>query len=297
MSFVSLDGVELYYEVHGEGPPVVFIHGVSGTHLIWWQQIAELRHHFTCLIYDQRGFGRSRPTRPYDVGDGNLLYGDLCGLIEHVGLANDKLNFVGASLGTGPALHYAMEHKDQIDKLALLCGLGGIQTPLALAGTQERSSKMRARTDQLKSNPPPMTVANRRVPPVRSPGEIERFAVAYHPYGPIGEALHLDSPSLGFLYAEIMANTGAPPTIELRNCIQARPVTPQETATVDFPVSMVGGTEDALYPPAQLEEAATIFPKCKLTFFKGAGHAVYFERARRFNDLILDFLLNGHSND
>ena len=45
MSILKLNGVELYYELHGEGPPVVFIHGASGTHLTWWQQVAELRHH------------------------------------------------------------------------------------------------------------------------------------------------------------------------------------------------------------------------------------------------------------
>jgi 3-oxoadipate enol-lactonase len=285
LSFVNLDGVDLYYEVHGEGPAVVFIHGVSGTHLIWWQQIAELRHHFTCLIYDQRGFCRSRLRKPYNVADGHILYSDLCGLIEHVGLGKEKLSLVSASLGTGPALHYAMEHQEQIDKLALLCGVGGIQTPLTVAGSQEQSAKMKARREELKKRD--LMVGSRRVPPVRSPGEFERFAVAYHPYGPIGEALHLD---LGFLYAELMANTGAPPTIELRPCLQARPVSPKEASTVKFPLLMVGGTEDALYPPAQLEETASVFPQAKLEFFKGAGHAAYFERARRFNDLLVDFL-------
>ena len=61
MSMLKLDDVDLYYELHGEGPVVVFIHGASGTHLSWWQQIADMRHHFSCLIYDQRGYGRSRP--------------------------------------------------------------------------------------------------------------------------------------------------------------------------------------------------------------------------------------------
>lgn len=293
MSFLNLDGVDLYYEMHGEGPPVVFIHGASGTHLIWWQQIAELRHHFTCLIFDQRGFGRSRPTRPYDVGDGHLLYQDLSALIDHVGLGAEKLSIIGASLGTGPALHYAMRHRDRMDKLALVCGAGGVRTSLTVAGSNERSARMKARQEELAAVQP--SVGARRVPPVRSPGEFERFAVAYHAYGPVGEAMHLDSPSLGFLYAELMANTGAPATLDLRRCFDANPVTAQDAASVEFPVLVVGGSEDQLFPPAQLAEVASVFPHGRLNLFKGAGHAAYFERARRFNDVMIAFLRDGHA--
>ena len=49
---------------------------------------------------------------------------------------------------------------------------------------------------------------------IRSAGEMERFAVAYHPYGPVGEAMHLDFPALTFLYAEIMASSDGPPTAQ-----------------------------------------------------------------------------------
>ncbi len=54
---VSLGEFELYYEVHGEGPPVVFAHGAGGTHLSWWQQIPVLSEHFRCVTFDHRGFG------------------------------------------------------------------------------------------------------------------------------------------------------------------------------------------------------------------------------------------------
>lgn len=105
MTFLNSDGVDLYYEMHGQGPPVVFIHGASGTHLSWWQQIARMRHDFTCLIYDQRGYGRSQASAPYDCGDGRLLYSDLRNLIEHVGFGSEKISIIGASLGSAPALH------------------------------------------------------------------------------------------------------------------------------------------------------------------------------------------------
>ncbi len=295
MSFLKMNGVDLYYELHGEGPPVVFIHGASGMHLSWWQQIAHMRHHFSCLIYDQRGYGRSRPGEPYDFGDGNLLYNDLRALTEHV-FGGDKFSIVGASLGSAPALHYAMEHKARIDKLVLVCGVGGMVTPTMSAGWEQRYARMKARQAGLAPGQPQLGGATRRgrVPPIRSAGEFERFAVAYHPYGPVGATMHMDQPALTFLYAEIMALSGGPPTVETLPCFNSRPVTPEEAATVEFPVLVVGGSDDPLFPSPELEELGTLFPKGRTNLFKGAGHAAYYERANRFNDLVTDFLKHGH---
>lgn len=295
MSILKLPDVDLYYELHGEGPPVVFIHGASGTHLSWWQQIAHLRHHFSCLIYDQRGYGKSRPTASYDVGDGGILYRDMRSLIDHVGLG-DKFSIVGASLGTVAALHYAMEHQDRIDKLVLVCGVGGVTTPLITAGWEQRYARMAARQKGIATGQPQLGSATRlgRVPPIRSAGEFERFAVAYHPYGPVGATMHMDSPAETFLYAEIMAMSGGPPTIETLPCFKSRPVSEEEAAKVPFPVLVVGGSDDPLFPSPELEQLGTLFPKGRTNLFKGAGHAAYYERANRFNDLVTDFLKHGH---
>ena len=39
MPFLSLDGCDLYYELHGSGPALMFAHGLGGNHLTWWQQV------------------------------------------------------------------------------------------------------------------------------------------------------------------------------------------------------------------------------------------------------------------
>lgn len=289
MSILNVDGAELYYELHGEGPALVLIHGASGTHLSWWQQVAELRYHFSCLIYDLRGYGRSRPTGPYDAGDGNAHFHDLARLIEHVGF-REKVSVMGASLGSAPALHYAAEHPDRIDKLILCCGPGCVSTPLIQAGWEERKKRMLARYKQVDATESPLP---KGIPPVRSPGEKERFATAYHPYGPVGEAMHLDFPALTFLYAEIMASAGGPPTPSTFPVFSARPVTREEAAALKFPVLVIGGTEDPLFSVAELEEVAALFPNGRCNLFKGAGHLAFYERPRRFNDAVIRFLKGG----
>lgn len=290
MTTLAVDGAELYYELHGDGPPLVLIHGASGTHLSWWQQVAELRHHYSCLIYDLRGYGRSRPTGSYDPGDGMAHLRDLENLIANAGFGDRRVNIVGASLGTAPALHFAAEHPGRIDKLVLCCGPGCVSTPLIKAGWEARNRQMEARYKQVDRAASPLPPG---IPPVHSAGEKERFAAAYHPYGPVGEAMHLDFPALTFLYAEIMANAGGPPTPHTFPVFGTRPVTADEAAGLDFPLLVVGGTEDPLFSVAELQEVAGLFPRGRCEMFKGAGHLVYFERPRRFNDLVLAFLRDG----
>ena len=66
MPFLERDGARLYYETHGAGPALVFVHGLGGGHLSWWQQVPHFRDRYTCVIFDHRGFGLSTesPARP-----------------------------------------------------------------------------------------------------------------------------------------------------------------------------------------------------------------------------------------
>lgn len=287
MTFLTTADTELYYELHGDGPPLVFIHGASGTHLSWWQQVAEFRYTHSCLIYDLRGYGRSRPLGHFDPGDGHAHVRDLQALLDHVGWAQEKLHIVGASLGTAPALHFAADAPHRVSSLVLCCGPGCARTDKVEAGWQHRLERMSARYRQVDAQESPLPPG---VPRVRSSGEKERFAAAYHPYGPVGEAMHLDFPALTFLYAEIMASAGGPPTPAVFPVFWSRPVLGPEAAGLAFALLVIGGTEDPLFSVAELEEVARMFPQGRSEFFKGAGHLVYYERPRRFNDLVLGFL-------
>ena len=127
---VSLGDFDLYYEVHGEGPPVVFAHGVGGTHLSWWQQIPAMSDHFQCVTFDHRGFGYSR-----DVGDhpgSEAFIDDLHALLDHLGI--DRVGLIGQSMGGRTVLGFASAYPERVSAL-ILCDTtgGGIQTR-ALSG-------------------------------------------------------------------------------------------------------------------------------------------------------------------
>jgi non-heme chloroperoxidase len=108
MAFVTVgkenaEDVQLYYEDHGTGQPVVLIHGYPLNGRSWErQQRVLLAAGYRVINYDRRGFGlSSQPTIGYDY---DTFAADLNALLEH--LALQDVNLVGFSMGTGEVTRY-----------------------------------------------------------------------------------------------------------------------------------------------------------------------------------------------
>ena len=95
--------IELYYEDHGSGPPVVLIHGYPFSGASWEKQVpALLDAGYRVITYDRRGFGKSsQPTEGYNY---DTFAGDLHKLITHLKLQDVSL--VGFSMGGGEIARY-----------------------------------------------------------------------------------------------------------------------------------------------------------------------------------------------
>jgi non-heme chloroperoxidase len=108
MSFVKVGtensaDIEIYYEDHGAGQPVVLIHGYPLSGRAWDKQVpALLDAGHRVITYDRRGFGQSsQPTIGYDY---DTFAADLAALLEHLDLREAVL--VGHSMGTGEVTRY-----------------------------------------------------------------------------------------------------------------------------------------------------------------------------------------------
>lgn len=121
MQTVRTNDVETTYEDHGEGPPVVFIHGAILDRTQWQAQFDALADDYRTIAYDVRGHGhtgRSRPTS-YSV---ELLAADLDALIDELDLEQPVL--CGHSTGGCIAQVYAAQHPDKIAGLVLASTFG-----------------------------------------------------------------------------------------------------------------------------------------------------------------------------
>lgn len=112
---------DLYHEVYGEGPPVVFAHGAGGTHMSWWKQIPTFSQEFTCITYAQRGFGFSP-----DVRDGpgrGAFVEDLRSLLDTLGI--ERASLIGQSMGGRSVLGFAAAYPERVDALVMSSTTGG----------------------------------------------------------------------------------------------------------------------------------------------------------------------------
>ena len=80
MFATSADGAKIYYETHGSGPAVVFVHGSGGHHAAWWQQVPVFRDRYTVITLDLRGFGNSDSS--FDEYDSGGYPGDILGVLR-----------------------------------------------------------------------------------------------------------------------------------------------------------------------------------------------------------------------
>jgi pimeloyl-ACP methyl ester carboxylesterase len=118
MPRVSVNGVELYYEEHGDGLPVLGIHGTPSSAVLWEEAAAELAKICRCIIYDRRGFHRSDRPVPFVSVDLADHVDDAAALLD--ALSATPAVVVGRSTGGEIALALAHRHPDKVTALVLL---------------------------------------------------------------------------------------------------------------------------------------------------------------------------------
>ena len=124
--------IEIYYEDHGGGEPVVLIGGVTSTIATWCCQIGPLSEQFRVITPDNRGSGQTRMLDDDGVRTPSRFAGDIAALIDGLGI--DRVHLVGMSLGGTIVQAFAAEHEHRLRSLTLFCtwpGLGHI-VPLDL---------------------------------------------------------------------------------------------------------------------------------------------------------------------
>ncbi len=255
---------ELYYEVTGQGPALVFAHGLGGNHLSWWQQVGHFALRYTCVTFAHRGFA---PSGALPEGPDPADYGsDLAALIDHLDLSDVRL--VGQSMGGWSVLEYALAQPSRVAALVLSSTSGTLDRRACdpAGGTgydawlQDASAKIAADT-----------------------------ARGIHPA--MGALAAERQPALHLLYLSIDRMAGALDKEKLRAGLRR---TAQRTladlAGFGVPTLLIAGGEDIVFPPFLASAIATTLPCGEARMIADCGHSPYFEQATTFNALVGEFL-------
>src|SRR3954470_1779649 len=118
MPKLNRDGVNIHYEVHGSGPPLLLTHGYSSTSAMWQGQVAALSKHHKLVLWDMRGHGRSDyPADPVAYSEA-LTVADMAALLDEVGASTAIVG--GLSLGGYISLAFYRTHPERVRALLII---------------------------------------------------------------------------------------------------------------------------------------------------------------------------------
>ena len=112
----TLNGVQLYFETHGSGEPLLLLHGFGGCSQDWSPLVADWSGHFQLIIPDLRGHGRS--SNPAKVFRHQDAAADILALLDHLAIGNFKA--LGVSGGGNVLLHLATRQPERVEAMVLV---------------------------------------------------------------------------------------------------------------------------------------------------------------------------------
>jgi 3-oxoadipate enol-lactonase len=254
MPFASLNGTSLYFEEHGNGPPVVLVHGMYGNHAAWYQQVEAFAPHFRTITLDLRGFGLSEDSN--SLGS-SAAVDDILGLLDHLGIDNAAL--IGQSMGGNACLAVAAQHPGRVSALVLAGSLGGVVLP----------EQLRTRQAELAASIKDISLSQRML----SASFLEREGARSE------------------LFLQLVSfNKGASTYFTLGTRAPAPSLAVLQDVASRLPVLLLVGDQDAVQPPEIVEAVAGSISDLELAVIADSGHSAYFEQPQVFNAQVQQFI-------
>ncbi|MBR0662086.1 alpha/beta fold hydrolase [Neoroseomonas oryzicola] len=259
--WIERPDARIRYEVTGEGPAIVFAHGLGGNLMSWWQQVAHFATRYTCVAFSHRGFFPS--TAPAEGPDPAAYAADLAALVDELGIADD-LRIVCQSMGGWTGVEYALMRPGRVKALVL--------------GSTTGSLDARQMREPERS----------RLEPWKQESAAARVALLKRNILPsYGARMAEEQPALSQLYNHVYGLTQGFDREAVRarlDALRSRP--PESLAAAKCPVLFVPPEEDIVLPPFAAAAMAPVIPGAKVVPIPKAGHSAQFERAAEFNAIV-----------
>jgi pimeloyl-ACP methyl ester carboxylesterase len=268
----SIDGSRVNYVEMGDGPPIVFVHGLSGCWQNWLENIPHFSRRHRVVAVDLAGFGASEmPSWALSIqGYGRFVDA----FLEEIGV--ERAVLVGNSMGGFIAAETAISHPSRVERLVLVDPAGG---PTLHTWHRERVGRTLLRYAHLSE---PLLVAwlARLETIVRRP-RLRRYMlykVARHP-----DRL---APELCY---EVASGAGKPGFVDALQSIADYDYS-DRLPEISCPTLIVWGADDEIIPVADAHEYERMIPGARKVIFEDTGHLPMLERPARFNRLLERFL-------
>jgi pimeloyl-ACP methyl ester carboxylesterase len=274
MTTAKVGDVELYYEQHGEGEPLVLIMGLAADSQAWLFQVPEFSKRYRTVTFDNRGVGRSsKPPGPYSIAG---MADDTARLMDALDIP--RAHVVGVSMGGMIAQELALRHSERVKGLVLGCTFAAIDGEITetrdasitqLGGAIGADGSLQIDAASID----PMMFMQQLLPRVFNPDYLQRE---------LPTLIQLFSGALqwGFSMEAILAQAEAAMGHDCTTRL----------GDISSPTLVITGDSDLLIPPRSSEKIASKIPGARLVKIPGGSHGFNFETPDVFNRHVLDFL-------
>ncbi len=260
---IGVDGINVCYEVEGEGEPMLLVHGMGFGRRAWAGVIAGAARSFRVYAPDLPGFGGSdAPDIPYSVP----FYMELLNKLMHQ-LGLERAIVAGTSMGGAVAASLAASHPDKVGRLVLVAP-AGLTPP---EGEFVRPSRLM---------------------------DAEYWLLAHnkdHFLSALQDLFYDRKKLTDKMADEAWAEMRRPEHRRalLRNAqylAKPDPDFPELVASIEAPTLIVWGEQDKIVPAADAEKFAKLIQRSEVRYFPLCGHAVPAEQGGKLTDVVLEFL-------
>ena len=137
-----VNGVQIYYESHGEGFPLILSYGLGGNTTEWEPQVSKLSQHYRLILWDPRGHGRSQSPQERGQYGLDISARDLLGLMDCLNISRAYVG--GLSMGGGISTRFALDNPERVEALLIIDSASASGLP-----TSPETRAMREKTIEL----------------------------------------------------------------------------------------------------------------------------------------------------
>lgn len=264
MPFAEVNGLKMYYEERGSGPPLLLIMGITASCDVWEKHVSYWEKHYRCIIFDNRGVGATdKPEGPYTTAQ---MADDSAALLEYLGIANASV--VGVSMGGAIALQLAIRHQKVVKSMVLMCPWARCDRKAEAVFRHMIHARAHLRPRQF-ANFIQLLIFHKST--WDDDNEYHGLIEGQHEAG-----LTENPQPLHGLEGQALA------------CISHN--VHENLSKIHVPCLVIGGKEDIFIPEWMVREVAEGIPNSELHLYDEAGHAFHWEKIEDFNPRVLHWL-------
>lgn len=272
--YAEVNEIKICYEIHGEGEPLLLVHGWGGSKEGWFVQVNALSKYFKVIIFDNRGAGKSsRPNYPYTM---DMYADDIDSLLDFLNI--ERTHLLGESLGGMIALNFILKYPNRVNKFILINSWPGFP--------------------------------NEQGPDIYSKGKIAYFEELQK--DPLNAFLNAAKASYSREFFKMMKENpkkkfhGIWSVEDLVNIDLAKPLTPEDNKNaadavkghnvtdrlheIKIPTLLICGEKDRIATLSVQSKMHELIPNSRFKVIRDARHGVSKEKAPEVNEIIENFL-------